>query len=262
MQNNHEYRTVWISDTHLGTRSCQADLLLHFLQHARTKTLYLVGDIIDGWSLKRAPYWPPRHGEVLRKIRELAASETRVVYIPGNHDDFLRHLVPAVIAGMELEREIVHHTADGRRFLVLHGDAFDVVCTRARWLAVTGNQAYRGLVGVNYAFNLARRWLGYPYWPLSSFLKQRAKSIVNIISDFEEAVAVAARAWDVDGVICGHIHCAEHRMIGDVEYCNDGDWVESCTALVEHANGRLEILDWSQEMVVVETHARPVEGHA
>ncbi|HYW03669.1 MAG TPA: UDP-2,3-diacylglucosamine diphosphatase [Gammaproteobacteria bacterium] len=262
MGKNYNYRAAWISDTHLGTRSCRAEALMHFLQHTRMETLYLVGDIIDGWSLKRFSYWPQLHGEILRKISEIAAGGTRVVYIPGNHDDFLRHFVPALVAGVELERETVHLTADGRRFLVLHGDAFDVVCTRARWLALTGSYAYRGLVGVNYVFNMLRRWLGYPYWSLSGFLKQGTKNMVNIISDFEEAVAAAARTRDADGVICGHIHCPEHRMIGDVEYCNDGDWVESCTALVEHAGGRLEILDWSRELDQVGTAARAAGDHA
>ncbi len=262
MPTPHSYRSAWISDIHLGTRSCKADALLHFLDHSRVSTLYLVGDIIDGWSLRHSSYWPADHSNVVRKICTLAAEGTRVVYVPGNHDEFLRCFVPARIAGVELQHEAVHDTADGRRFLIVHGDDFDVVCTRARWLALTGHHAYRFLVGANHVFNLVRRRLGYPYWSLSGFLKQGVKSAVSIICDFEEAVAAAARERGLDGVICGHIHCPAHRMIGEIEYCNDGDWVESCTALVEHPDGRLEILDWAREMRDADRFTQAAGEHA
>jgi len=246
-QHRHRYRSAWISDTHLGTRGCQADQLLHFLRHTQLDTLYLVGDIIDGWSLKRSWYWPPSHGAVVRAVCELARAGTRVIYVPGNHDEMLRDFDATRIAGVRVQREAVHETADGRRLLVIHGDDFDAVCTQARWLAVAGDYAYRAAVLCNHWFNRLRRRLGYPYWSLANFLKHQVKNAVSFISDFEHALAREARRRGLDGVICGHIHCARHRWIEGVEYCNDGDWVESCTALVEHACGRLEILHWGSE---------------
>lgn len=248
IRNPHSYRSAWISDVHLGTRGCQADYLLHFLHTTELDTLYLVGDIIDAWSLKRSWYWHPNHSAVIRKICELAAGDTRVVYIPGNHDELLRDYVSTDIAGVELHRESVHQTADGRRFLVLHGDDFDAVCTQAKWLAIAGDYAYRAAIAGNHAFNAVRRRLGYPYWSLANFLKHQVKNAVSFISDFENALAREAQRRDLDGVICGHIHCPQHRIVNGIEYCNDGDWVESCTALVEHHSGRLEILHWPQVM--------------
>lgn len=244
----HRYRAAWISDTHLGTRGCQADYLLHFLRTAELDTLYLVGDIIDGWALKRSWYWHPTHTAVIRRICELASARTRVVYIPGNHDELLRDYVTLDIAGVTVHREAVHETADGRRFLVIHGDDFDAVCTQARWLAIAGDYAYRAVIRGNHLFNAVRRRLGYPYWSLANYLKHQVKNAVSFISDFENALAREARRRGLDGIICGHIHCAQQRSIDGIEYCNDGDWVESCTALVEHASGRLEILHWPREM--------------
>lgn len=255
-RNTHSYRTAWVSDVHLGTRGCQAGYLLHFLHTVELDTLYLVGDIVDGWSLKRSWYWHPDHSAVIRRLCELAGMGMRVIYIPGNHDELLRDYDSVDIAGVEVHREAIHQTADGRRFLVIHGDDFDAVCTQARWLAIAGDYAYRAAVAGNIAFNAVRRHLGYPYWSLAGYLKHQVKNAVNFISDFENALAREARRRSLDGVICGHIHCPQQRMIGDIEYCNDGDWVESCTALVEHSDGRLEILHWPDEIARISAAAK------
>ena len=240
------FRTVWISDIHLGTAGCNADLLVDFLKSIECDTLYLVGDIIDGWRLKRGWYWPPRHNDVIRCVLKMAKKGTRVVYVPGNHDEMFRDYAGLQFGGVELASEVVHRTADGRRILVVHGDVFDGVVLYARWLAFLGDHAYSLLLKANRVFNLARRRLGLPYWSLSAYLKKRVKNAVSYVSGFEEAVAHAAIEAGVDGVVCGHIHSAEIRQFGAVTYYNDGDWVESCTALVEHADGAMEILDWAE----------------
>jgi UDP-2,3-diacylglucosamine pyrophosphatase LpxH len=240
-----KFRTVWISDTHLGTTGCNAELLHDFLQAIKPETLYLVGDIIDGWRLKRGWYWPARHNDVVRRILKLANKGTRVVYIPGNHDEMMRDYAGLHFGGVEVALEAIHTTADGRRLLVLHGDEFDGVVLYARWLAFLGDLGYRALLRLNVAFNAVRRRFGLPYWSISAFIKHRVKNAVAFISRFEEVVAHAARERGVDGVVCGHIHSAEIRDFGGISYMNDGDWVESCTALVEHADGRIEIIDWA-----------------
>jgi UDP-2,3-diacylglucosamine pyrophosphatase LpxH len=240
-----KFRTVWISDTHLGTAGCNAELLHDFLQSIKPETLYLVGDIIDGWRLKRGWYWPARHNDVVRRVLKLANKGTRVVYIPGNHDEMMRDYAGLHFGGVEVALEAIHTTADGRRLLVLHGDEFDGVVLYARWLAFLGDMGYRALLRLNVGFNAVRRRFGLPYWSISAYIKHRVKNAVSFISRFEEVVAHAARERGVDGVICGHIHSAEIRDFGGVIYMNDGDWVESCTALVEHADGRIEIIDWA-----------------
>ncbi len=241
------YRTVFLSDVHLGTRGCRADFLADFLQRTSCETLYLVGDILDGWRLRRGWYWDAHHDEVLRLVLMAARGGTDVVYIPGNHDEMFRAWLPMrlVVAGVRLCRDAVHETADGRRLLVMHGDEFDSVVRYARYLALLGDRAYAASLVVNRWFNLVRRRLGLPYRSLSAWLKRQVKEAVKAIDRFERAVADEARRRGVDGVVCGHIHHAEMRDIGGVLYVNDGDWVESCTALVEHADGRLELLDWA-----------------
>jgi UDP-2,3-diacylglucosamine pyrophosphatase LpxH len=239
------YRTVFISDVHLGTRGCQAELLLDFIRHMECEALYLVGDIIDGWKLKGGWYWPQAHNDVVQKILRLARKGVRVVYIPGNHDEAARDFFGVHFGGVVVARDAVHETADGRRFLVTHGDEFDGIVQQARWLALLGDWAYRAVLGLNTWFNLARRRLGFGYWSLSAYLKGRVKNAVAFIDAYELALADEARRRGVDGVICGHIHKAEMRDIDGVAYINDGDWVESCTALVEHPDGRLEIVDWA-----------------
>ena len=242
------FRTVWISDTHLGTSGCNADLLLDFLKSIQPETLYLVGDIIDGWRLKRGWYWPPRHNDIVRRILKLANKGTRVVYVPGNHDEAARDYCGLSFGGVEVVAQAVHTTVDGRRLLVLHGDEFDGVVLYAKWLAFLGDYAYAALLRLNIGFNRVRRRFGLPYWSLSAHIKKKVKNAVSFISRFEEAVAHAAAERGVDGVVCGHIHSAEIRQFGGVTYYNDGDWVESCTALVEHATGQMEIIDWARRV--------------
>jgi len=242
-----KFRTVWISDIHLGTRGCNAALLLDFLRAIECETLYLVGDILDGWRLRKGWYWPDEHNEVCRRILKLAHRGTRVVLIAGNHDEMLRPYAGFTFGGVEVALEAVHQTADGRRLLVTHGDAFDVVVLYHRWLAFLGDQAYTLLLQANVLLNRVRRRLKLPYWSLSSYLKKRVKNAVAFVGEFEEAVARAAAERQVDGVVCGHIHCAEIRQIGAITYYNDGDWVESCTALVEDASGAMRLIDWAEE---------------
>jgi UDP-2,3-diacylglucosamine pyrophosphatase LpxH len=236
-----------VSDIHLGTPGCKAALLLDFLRRNDSDTLYLVGDIIDGWRLRRSWYWHQTHNDVVQKVLRKARKGARVVYIPGNHDEALRDYLGRHFGGIEVLREAIHTTFDGRRFLVIHGDAFDAVVCTAGWLAILGDRAYNAAVFVNTWFNRARLACGWPYWSLSNFLKQRVKNAIKFIDSFETAVAAEARKRGLDGVICGHIHKAEIREIDGVLYCNDGDWVESCTALVEHHDGRLEIIDWAHQ---------------
>lgn len=238
------FRTIWISDIHLGTRGCQAAFLLDFLKFTESETLYLVGDIIDGWRLRKSWYWVQSHNDVIQKILRKARKGTRVVYIPGNHDEMLRGFVPLQLGGVVVVDETVHEMADGRRFLVLHGDQFDAVVRYAKWLAFLGDWAYNLALAGNVWFNYARRGLGLPYWSFSAYLKQKVKNAVEYVGRYEHAVAAEARRREVAGVICGHIHKAEIADFDGIVYCNDGDWVESCTALVEHFDGRLEIVDW------------------
>jgi UDP-2,3-diacylglucosamine pyrophosphatase LpxH len=247
---NHEiaqthYRSVFISDVHLGTRGCQAELLLDFLRHTTCERLFLVGDIVDGWKMKGGWHWPQSHNDVVQKILRLARKGAVVTYIPGNHDDRVRDFCGVHFGGVTVARDAVHQTADGRRFLVVHGDEFDAVVRHAAWLGFAGDLAYRALLTLNTALNRLRRRLGFGYWSLSAFLKSKVKNALQFIDNFESALADEARRRNVDGVICGHIHKAEMREIAGVLYVNDGDWVESCTALVEHGDGHLEILNWA-----------------
>ncbi|PAX08240.1 UDP-2,3-diacylglucosamine diphosphatase [Sphingomonas lenta] len=239
------YRTIWISDVHLGTRGCNAEMLIDFLDHVDSDVMYLVGDIIDGWRLKKRFYWPPAHNDVVWRLLKRAKRGTRVVYIPGNHDEVFRQFTGLDFGGVEIRRKAIHETADGRRLLVLHGDEFDAVTMGHRWIAHLGDTAYQALMGVNRWVSLVRRWAGMPYWSLSKHAKARVKNAVAFVSRFEEIVAHAAGSRGVDGVVCGHIHTADMREIGGVAYYNDGDWVEGCNALVEHDDGRMEILNWA-----------------
>ena len=239
------HRTIFISDTHLGTRGCKAEALADFLAHNDCATLYLVGDIVDGWQLKRRWYWTPAQDQVVAQILRKVDAGTRVIFVPGNHDEFARSYAGRLFAGVEIIQEAIHETADGKRLWVLHGDRFDGVITCAKWLAHLGDWAYGMALRGNDLLLAVRRRLGLPYWSLSAWLKHKVKNAVEYISHFEEIVAHEAQKRGVDGVVCGHIHHAEIRMIGDVLYLNDGDWVESCSALVEDANGHMEILRWA-----------------
>lgn len=243
----HRYRAVFISDLHLGTRGARTDFLVDFLRRMSCQQLYLVGDIIDGWRLRRSWYWDAAHDEVFRLILRHARAGTSVIYIPGNHDELFRAWLPLglEVGGIRLREEATHITLDGRRLLVTHGDAFDSVVRYARFLAVLGDGAYTAALVVNRWFNALRRRLGYPYWSLSAWAKRQVKGAVKAINDFELALANEARRRGFHGVVCGHIHHPEMREVDGVLYANGGDWVESCTALVEHEDGRLELLDWA-----------------
>ena len=248
-------RSVFISDVHLGSRDSRAAELLQFLASVEVEYLFLVGDIIDFWSLRRNFYWPQQHNEVVRAILGKAREGARVIYVPGNHDDDMREFCGSVFGNLEIRRKYVHSTADGRELLVMHGDEFDTVVKCSPWLAKLGSNVYDFLLGLNRHVNAVRRLFGMPYWSLASYLKHKAKTAVQYIASFEQAVAHAARKRGVDGVVCGHIHRAEISDIDGVQYCNDGDWVESCTALVEDMNGRLALWSWPE----VRERVRPQE---
>jgi UDP-2,3-diacylglucosamine pyrophosphatase LpxH len=249
------HRAIWLSDIHLGSRGCRAEFLLDFLRHNEADHIYLLGDIVDGWRLRRQWYWPRLHNDVVQKLLRKARKGADIIYVAGNHDEFLRDFLGLSFGGIRVEDEAVHTTADGRRILMLHGDRFDGVVRYAKWLAVLGDWAYEFALFVNRHFNAVRRRLGYPYWSLSSYLKHRVKNAVNFISDFERLVAEEAARRDVEVVVCGHIHKAEMRYIDGTLYCNTGDWVESCTAMVEDADGRLRVLHWADgQSVLFDAH--------
>nr|WP_255607661.1 UDP-2,3-diacylglucosamine diphosphatase [Ancylobacter sp. Lp-2] len=240
------YRSIFLSDVHLGTKGCQADMLLDFLRWHEADTIYLVGDIVDGWRLRSGWYWPQAHNDVVQKLLRKGRKGARIVYLPGNHDEFLRDYYGSHFGGIEVVETAIHEAADGRRFLVIHGDVFDVVVRHAKWLAFLGDGAYTAALGVNTYLNWIRRKLGFPYWSLSQWAKLKVKNAVSFIGRFEEAVANEARRHKVDGVICGHIHHAVMHDRFGVDYLNCGDWVESCTAIVEHPDGRFEMIDWAR----------------
>ncbi len=244
-RSNTHFRSIFISDLHLGTPGCQAEALLEFLKIYTCDNLYLVGDIVDGWQLKRKWYWPQSHNDVIQKLLRKARKGCRVIYVPGNHDEFARHFLDHSFGGIEIREEAVHITADGKKLWVIHGDYFDGVIQCAKWLAYVGDNLYEFTLKLNRYLNQLRARLGMPYWSLSAYLKLKVKKAVNFISDFEVAVANEARKLGYQGVVCGHIHHAEIRNIEGMLYCNDGDWVESCSALVEHSDGRLEILKFN-----------------
>jgi UDP-2,3-diacylglucosamine pyrophosphatase LpxH len=252
-EKGQRFRTIFISDIHLGTPGCQALALMDFLRTHPSDTLYLVGDIIDGWQLRRRWYWPQAHNDVVQKLLRRVRKGCRVIYVPGNHDEFARDFIGHHFGGIEVVQEAVHVTADGRSLWIIHGDYFDAVVQCAKWLAYLGDNLYEFTLRMNRHLNSLRGRLGLPYWSLSAYLKQKVKTALNYVTDFEEAVANEAKKRGHDGILCGHIHRAEMRMINGVLYCNDGDWVESRTALVEHYDGRLEILHWEPSHEVQRT---------
>ena len=241
------WRSLFISDVHLGTRGCQAELFLDFLKHNDALTIYLVGDMVDGWRLKSGWYWPQSHNDVVQKLLRRARKGTRMIYIPGNHDEFMRDYLGQHFGGVEVINQIVHTAADGKKLLVIHGDQFDVVVMHARWLAFFGDWAYELALWSNTWFNRLRRLLGLPYWSFSAWAKLKVKNAVNFIGSFETTLAAEAERQGADGVICGHIHHAAIRQIGKVTYLNTGDFVESCTAIAEHDDGTFEILTWQKK---------------
>jgi UDP-2,3-diacylglucosamine pyrophosphatase LpxH len=240
------HRTLFLSDIHLGTPGCKAELLLDFLRHNEAETIYLVGDIIDGWRLKRSWYWSASHNAVVQELLRKARKGANVIYVPGNHDEALRDYTGLNFGGVDVLADAIHETADNRRFLIIHGDQFDGVVKYAKWLAHLGDRAYELALWLNNWLHEIRRAFGMPYWSLSSWLKHRVKNAVEFISSYEVALAREARERGVDGVVCGHIHHAEMRDIDGVLYCNDGDWVESCTALAEDETGQFSIITWQR----------------
>ncbi len=258
-ETKRRYRTIFISDTHLGMRGCRCDFLIDFLRQVECEQLYLVGDIVDGWRLKKSWYWDDDHNEAIRLILSMARSGTAVTYIPGNHDEMFRDWLSLglELGGVRLQKEAIHTAADGKRYLVMHGDEFDGVIRYAKFLAHMGDWAYDWALWMNTGFNAVRRRLGYPYWSLSQWLKRQVKGAVKAIDRFEFALANEARRRGLDGVVCGHIHHAEMRTIQGIAYMNDGDWVESCTALVEQADGRFALIDWAAENRLTFAGRRP-----
>ena len=251
-------KTLFISDVHLGTRGCQAGSLLAFLKHYEAQTIFLVGDIIDGWRLKAAWHWPAQHNVVLQKLLRKARKGARIVYIPGNHDEFLRGYAGENFGGIELAEEALYQMADGRTALILHGDKFDTGVRNMQWLAHLGDWAYDAAIFINRYLNFVRRQFGLPYWSFSAAAKAKVKQAVNFIGDFENAVIADARHQGADVVICGHIHHATIRQMDGVTYMNCGDWVESRTAIAEHFDGRLELIRWNDAVAQQATALSPI----
>ena len=244
-------RSVFLSDIHLGTRACQADRLLDFLREHPAEQTFLIGDIVDFWAMSRSINWSQAQNTVVQKLLRRARHGDRVVFIPGNHDEFLRPWCPQLLGGVELADKLVHVTADGRRLLVIHGDQFDQVTRHHRWVAVLGDKAYEMLVRINSLLSWGRRKLGISgYWSLAGYAKRKVKTALTFIFDFEESAIHHAKERGLDGVICGHIHWATIREIDGLTYVNCGDWVDSCTAIVEHFDGRLELVTWGEQKPV------------
>jgi UDP-2,3-diacylglucosamine pyrophosphatase LpxH len=252
MNQIEHHRTLWLSDVHLGSRECRVRLLLDFLAKTRCDTLYLVGDIIDLRRLRRSFFWPRTHTDVLRRILEMSRQGTRVIYVPGNHDEDFRALAGAKLGPIEIEQQLVHTTADGKRFLVLHGDEFDCVLQCGNWAAVVGHLGYRLLLALNHLTHAVNELLGRPYWSLAQHVKMRVGGAVRYVGRFQSACINAAREANVDGVVCGHIHKADIIEQEGLIYCNDGDWVESCTALVESRSGQLSLVQWANRATTSE----------
>ncbi len=243
------FRTIFISDVHLGTSGCQAKRLLEFLKATESDKLYLVGDIVDGWQLKRRWYWHQTHNDVVQLVMKKAKKGTKVIFVPGNHDESIRQFIGLDFGGIKIRDEHVHTTANGKKMLVLHGDRFDGVIACAKWLAYVGDSLYTMILKFNQVYNGWRARMGLPYWSLSQYLKLKVKNAVSYITSFEDALAAEARKQGLDGVICGHIHKPEIRDIDGILYCNDGDWVESLSALVEERTGELRLVDWHEIML-------------
>ncbi|MGF9762901.1 UDP-2,3-diacylglucosamine diphosphatase [Microvirga sp. 0TCS3.31] len=255
-------RTLFLSDLHLGTKGCQAEQVLAFLKCYDGDTIYLVGDIIDAWRLKSGWYWPQAHNDVVQKLLRKVRKGSRLIYVPGNHDEFLRDFIGNTFGHIEITDQAIHEAADGKRYLVIHGDQFDLVVRHARWLALLGDGAYTTALAVNTHLNQVRRRLGLTYWSLSAWAKLKVKNAVNYISRFEEFLSSEAKRQEVDGVICGHIHHAALHDQWGIRYVNTGDWVESCTAVVEHYDGTFELVRWPDIRDLVQVRSNPTVAHS
>jgi UDP-2,3-diacylglucosamine pyrophosphatase LpxH len=260
MIEGERHRALFISDIHLGLKACQAEAVIEFLRLVDAETIYLVGDIVDGWAIKSGWHWPQSHNDVVQKLLRKARKGSRIIYLPGNHDEFLRDYYGSHFGGIEVQEQAVHDAADGKRYLVIHGDQYDFVIRHARWLAHLGDAAYDFALWLNRAVSIVRRRLGLPYWSLSAWAKLKVKNAVSAVSRFEEELASEAKKRDLQGVICGHIHHAIERNIDGITYLNTGDWVESRTAIVEHYDGRMEILRFDEMLKakLVEPKAAPL----
>lgn len=254
----HQYRSIFLSDLHLGTRNSQADLLLDFLKYNEAEYIYLVGDIIDGWQIKRGWYWPQSHNDVLQKILRKARKGVKITYIPGNHDEFAREYCGMSFGGIEVIERAIHITADNKKFLVIHGDQFDIVVCNARWLAYLGDWAYEWAIFINTYYNIARRFFGAGYWSFSAWAKMKVKNAVKFIGHFETLLASEAKKNELDGVVCGHIHHPAIKNIDNIQYINIGDFVESCTAIAEHEDGHFEIIYWNETFAKRQKLAEPM----
>ncbi len=245
-------RALFISDVHLGMRPTRVAQFIDFLRSHDAETIYLVGDILDGWRLSKAWFWPTQYNEIVQIFLDKAAAGARIVYLPGNHDEFIREYLGTYFGDVEFVDRTIHTTAQGKTYLVMHGDQFDVVVAHAKWLAYVGDWAYRLALRVNIVINWVRRRLGLQYWSLSAWAKHKVKNAVSVIGRFEEALSLEARQSGVDGVICGHIHHADmHNRLG-IHYINTGDWVESCTAVAEEFDGQFELIQWTEMAAVRE----------
>ena len=256
LRKNH-YRTIWISDVHLGTSGCKAELLLEFLKVSESEKVFLIGDIVDGWRLKKKWYWPQAHNDVIQKLLRKARKGVKVVFIPGNHDEAARKYIGVNFGDIIIKKEAHHTTLKGKKLWIIHGDQFDSIIKHARWLAYLGDKGYVILIRLNDLFNNFRQFLKLPYWSLSKFIKQKVKKAVSFVTAFELVMIREAKRRGFDGVVCGHIHKAEFKSIDDMIYCNSGDWVESMTAIVEHLDGSLEIVDWSSR--ISQKHSRQIK---
>lgn len=250
----NQYRTAWISDLHLGTRGCNAEALLYFLRAYDFDTLYLVGDLIDIWQLRRGIYWPQSHSDVIQKILRKGRKGTRIIYIPGNHDEFISGFFGAY-GSITVQKQAIHETADKRRLLVIHGHELDTVVQNIKWLAFVGDAGYQFLLKLNRPVNFVRRLFGRGYWSLSAYVKMSVKNAVSFIGQFEEAIVRYSKEYAVQGVVCGHIHAPVIRKIEDVDYYNSGDWVESCSVLLEDREGKISLLTNIHPSLADHSHA-------
>ena len=241
----HSYRTIWISDLHLGSTQCQADVLLDFLKHNESEKLYLVGDIIDFWALSKKMYWPTTHNTIIQKVLRKARHCTQVIYVPGNHDENVREYDGYVFGDIVVKNSDIHITADGKRLLVVHGDEYDTIAKYHQWIAKLGSKGYDLLLDLNRWVRLLRRLLGFQsHFSLAAYIKFKVKNAVQFISDYEDSIVTTLREEGLDGVVCGHIHHAELKDMGGFRYINTGDFVESCTAIVERHDGAVELVSW------------------